>query len=185
NGTTGATRVGLTSDVYVDAIVGEGYQFAGANGYLQTPFSYNFLGGIRKWGMAAWVKPSANTLGTIIRRREGASLARLANGSIAWAFRKTEPSGLSYQDTGVKLPLDVWSHVVVVLDNTVVRTYLNGRLAPTGAGIGPVYATSNYGITLGGADDRPDYFKGVLDELQLFQNGLNDAQVEQLFLAGS
>jgi Concanavalin A-like lectin/glucanases superfamily/MBG domain (YGX type)/Bacterial Ig-like domain (group 3)/IPT/TIG domain/MBG domain len=185
NGTTAATRVGLTSDVYMDAVVGQGYEFAGPNGYLQTPFTYNFLGGIRKFGIAAWVKPSANTLGTIIRSREAYSLARLANGSVAWAFRKTSPSGLSYYDTGVKLPLDVWSHVVVVLDNTVVRTYLNGRLAHTATDIGTVYATSNYAITLGGADDRPDYFRGVLDELQLFQNGLNDAQAEQLFLAGS
>lgn len=185
NGTTGATRIGLTSDVYVDAIVGQGYQFAGANGYLQTPFSYNFLGGIRKWGMAAWVKPSANTLGTIVRRREGYSLARLANGSIAWAFRKTEPSGLSYQDTGVKLPLDVWSHVVVVLDGTVVKTYLNGRLAHTATNIGTVYTTGGYAATIGGADNNADYFKGVLDEVQLFQNGLSDPQVEQLFLAGN
>jgi hypothetical protein len=185
NGTTAATRVGLTSDVYVDAIVGQGYQFAGANGYLQTPFSYNFLGGIRKWGMAAWVKPSVNTLGTIIRRREGYSLARLANGSIAWAFRKTEPSGLSYQDTGVKLPLNVWSHVVVVLDGTVVKTYLNGRLAHTATNIGIVYATESYAATIGGADNNADFFKGVLDEVQLFQNGLNDLQVEQLFLAGN
>jgi hypothetical protein len=183
--TAAATRVGLTSDVYVDAVVGQGYQFEGANGYLQTPFHYNFWGGVRKWGMAAWVKPSANTLGTIVRRREGYSLARLANGSIGWAFRLTTPSGLSYHDTGVKLPLDVWSHVVVVLDGTVVKTYLNGRPAHTATNIGTVYATESHAATIGGSDGNTDFFKGVLDEVQLFEYGLNDLQVEQLFLSGS
>lgn len=179
-----ATRVGLTSDVYVDAIVGQGYQFEGANGYLQTPFSFTFQSD-RKFAIAAWAKPSANTLGTILRSREAYSVARLANGSVAWAFRKYGVPGLTYHDTGVKLPLDTWSHLVVMLDGTSVRTYLNGRLADTATNIGDVYNASNYPITLGGADDRFDYFKGGLDEPQIFQHGLTDAQIEQLFLAGS
>lgn len=179
-----ATRVGLTSDVYVDAIVGQGYQFAGANGYLQTGFHHTFMPD-KKFAIAAWVKPSANTLGTIIRSREAYSVARLANGSVAWAFRKYNIPGLTYYDTGVKVPLGAWSHVVVVLNGTTVETYLNGRLAHTATNVGDVYNASNYGITLGGADDRPDYFKGVLDEVQLYQHGLNDAQIEQLFLAGN
>ena len=72
-----------------------------------------------------------------------------------------------------------------LLDGTEVKTYLNGRLAHTETNIGIVYATGSYAVTIGGADDRPDYFKGVLDEVQLFQNGLNAAQVEQLFLSGN
>ena len=183
NNTWPATRVGLTSDVYVDAIVGQGYQFAGANGYLQTASHHTFMPD-KQFAIAAWVKPSANTLGTIIRSREAYSVARLANGSVAWAFRKFNVPGLTYYDTGVKLPLDTWSHVVVMLDGTTVRTYLNGRLAQTATSIGDVYNASNYGITLGGADDRPDYFKGVLDEVQLYQHGLTDTQIESLFLAG-
>jgi hypothetical protein len=180
-----ATRVGLTSDVYVDGMVGQAYQFEGPNGYLQTPFTFTFQGD-KKFAIAAWVKPSANTLyGTIIRSREAYSVARLGNGSVAWAFRKFGVTGLTYYDTGVKLPLGTWSHVAVVLDGTFVRTYLNGRLAQTATNIGDVYDTSNYPITLGGADNRPDYFKGLIDEPQIFQRGLTAAQIEQLALAGS
>src|SRR6185503_5738348 len=115
NSTATAARVGLTSDVYVDAIVGQGYQFAGANGYLQTGFNFSFQND-RKFAIAAWAKPSANTQGTILRRREAYSVGRLANGSVAWAFRKFGMRGRSYHDAGVKLPLNSWSHVVVMLD---------------------------------------------------------------------
>jgi hypothetical protein len=124
--TTNATRAGLTSDVFVDAIVGQGYQFEGANGYLQTNYAPTIFND-KKFALAAGVKPSANTLGTIMRARELVSVARLANGNIAWAFRKSNVPGLSYRDTGVKLPLGQWNHVVVMLDGTAVRTYLNGR----------------------------------------------------------
>ena len=183
-GTTPAPRVGLTSDVFVDAVVGQGYQFEGADGYLQTNFAPTIFND-KKLALAAWVKPSANTLGTIIRARELFSVARLANGSIAWAFRKFDVPGLSYRDTGVKLPLGQWNHVVVVLDGTAVRTYLNGRLAHTDPNGADIYNPSSYTVTLGGAENTGDYFKGVLDELQIFQHGLNDYDIEQLFLAGS
>ena len=155
---TPATRVGLTSDVFVDAVVGQGYQFEGANGYLQANIHPTILNDT-KLALAAWVKPSANTVGTIIRTRELFSVARLANGSVAWAFRKFGVPGLSYRDTGVKLPLGRWSHVVVMLDGTTVRTYLNGRLAATETQIGDVYDPSTYGVTIGGGDSNADYFR--------------------------
>ena len=141
--TTNATRVGLTSDVFVDAIVGQGYQFAGANGYLQADYSPTIFND-KKLALAAWVNPSANTRGTIMRAREMFGVARLETGNIGWAFRKFNVPGLSYRDTGVKLPLGRWSHVVVMLDGTAVRTYLNGRLAHTETNIGDVYNASSY-----------------------------------------
>jgi len=182
--TTNATRVGLSSDVFVDAVVGQGYQFEGVNGYLQTNYAPTIFND-KKFALAAWVKPSANTLGTIMRARELFGVARLANGNLAWAFRKFNIPGLSYRDTGVKLPLGQWNHVVIMLDGTAVRTYLNGRLAHTDPNGADIYQPSSYTVTLGGAENTGDYFKGVLDELQIFQHGLNDPQIEQLFLAGN
>src|SRR6185503_4136477 len=174
--TTNATPVGLTSDVFVDAIVGQGYQFAGANGYLQTNFSPTLFSD-KKLALAAWVNPSATTRGTIMRARELVAVARLETGNIGWAFRKFNIPGLSYRDTGVKLPLGRWSHVVVTLEGTVVRTYLNGRLVHTEPNAGDVYNPSSYPLTIGGADNNADYFKGVIDEVQVFQHGLSDYQI--------
>ncbi|HEU4891646.1 MAG TPA: Ig-like domain repeat protein [Vicinamibacterales bacterium] len=182
--TTDATRVGLTSDVFVDAVVGQGYQFEGTNGYLLANYSPMMFSD-KKLAFAAWVNPSANTLGTIMRARDFFGIARLATGTLGWTFRKWNEPLLSYRDTRVPLPLGQWSHVVVVLDGWAVRTYLNGRLAHTEPNVGDVINPSSYPVTFGGAQNVGDYFKGVLDELQIFQHGLNDAQIEQLFLAGS
>jgi Concanavalin A-like lectin/glucanases superfamily/MBG domain (YGX type)/Bacterial Ig-like domain (group 3)/IPT/TIG domain/MBG domain len=184
NLTTNATRVGLTSDVFVGAVVGQGYQFEGADGYLLANDSPAMLSD-KKLAFAAWVKPSADTRGTIMRARDFFGVARLETGNIGWAFRKSNDATLSYRDTGVALPLGQWSHVVVMLDGFEVRTYLNGRLAHTEPNVGDVINPSSYPVTLGGADNVGDYFKGVLDELQIFQHGLNDYEIEQLFLAGS
>ena len=182
--TTNATRVGLTSDVFVDAVVGQGYQFEGADGYLLANYSPTMFSD-KKLAFAAWVKPSADTLGTIMRARDFFGIARLATGTIGWTFRKWNDGTLSYRDTRVPLPLGQWSHVVVVLDGWAVRTYLNGRLAHTEPNVGDVINPSSYPVTFGGAQNVGQYFKGILDELQIFQHGLNDAQIEQLFLAGN
>ena len=180
---TNATRVGLTSDVYVDAVVGQGYQFGGANGYLQANYSPRIFSD-KKFAVAAWVKPSANTRGTIMRVRDLFGVARLETGTIGWTFRKWNDSTMSYRDTRVALPLGRWSHVAVVLEGTAVRTYLNGRLAHTEPNVGDVDTAYSNLVTIGGYDNG-DYFKGVLDELQIFQHGLTGAQIEQLFLAGN
>jgi hypothetical protein len=182
--TTSETRVWLTSDVFVDAVVGQGYQFEGADGYLLANYSPTMFSD-KKLALAAWVKPSANTLGTIMRARDFFGIARLATGTIGWTFRKWNDGTLSYRDTRVPLPLGQWSHVVVVLDGWAVRTYLNGRLAHTEPNVGDVINPSSYPVTFGGAQNVGQYFKGVLDELQIFQHGLNDAQIQQLFLAGN
>jgi hypothetical protein len=182
---TPATRVGLTADVYVDAIVGQGYQFEGVNGYLRTPFAIPLPFSLR-FGMSAWVKPSANTYGTILRKKDQYSLARTAHGTIAWAFRKFNVTTLSYYDTGVAVPLNQWSHIVVALEGSTVRTYLNGRLAHTATNVGDVYTWDGMYelITIGGAQDRGEYFKGVIDEVQLFSQMPTEAHVEQLYLSG-
>src|SRR6185503_18689017 len=124
---------------------------------------------------AAWVNPSADTRGTIMGARDFFGVARLETGNIGWAFRKWNNALLSYRDTGVPLPLGQWSHVVVVLDGWAVRTYLNGRLAHTEPNVGDVINPSSYPVTLGGAHNVGNYFRGALD----------DAQIEQLFLSGS
>ena len=67
----------------------------------------------KKLAFAAWVKPSANTRGTIMRARDFFGVARLETGNIGWAFRKWNDSTLSYRDTRVPLPLGRWSHADV------------------------------------------------------------------------
>ena len=185
NITSEAIRVGLPDDIYVDAIVGQGYRFTGPDGYLDTRFAFRIPGNLN-FALTAWVRPSANTLGTILRKKDQYSIARTASGNLAWAFRKYNNPTLTYFDTGVKMPLNAWSHIAVVLDHAEVRTYLNGRLAHTATGIGDVYTWDNMydSITIGGAADRGDYFKGVLDELKVFEQTLSAATIEQLFLAG-
>ena len=173
--TTHATRVGLTSDVFVDAVVGQGYQFEGANGYLQTDYRADALQRqeVRVRGMGEAVGEHAghdHARARVLQRR------RLANGSLAWAFRKFNVPGLSYRDTGVKLPLGQWNHVVVMLDGTAVRTYLNGRLAHTEPNVGDVYQPERLRRSRSAArTTTATTSRASLDELQIFQHGLNDA----------
>lgn len=185
NITSPATRVGLASDVFVEAIAGQGYEFDGS-GYLNTGFAPRIPGDLR-YAIAAWVNPSANNFATILRKKDQYSIARTGNGTLAWAFRNYYNSTLSYFDTGVAIPLNVWTHLVVVLDGAEVRTYLNGRLAHRATSIGDVYTWDSMSdpVTIGGAQDRGEYFRGALDELQIFEHSLDAGHIEQLFLAGA
>ena len=186
--TTPATRVGLTSDVYVDAVVGQGYSFQGTNGYLRL----NYGGSIsndRRFAVAAWINPTSLTQGAIVSHKDQYRLARLSDGNIAWALKLWNGT-FNYVSTGVRVPLNVWSHVVVALDVDRVRTYLNGRLVHTYVNPGTIdlftyWPMTTAMVTVGATEDRGEFFKGGIDEVQLFMHGVTPAQVESMYLAGA
>ena len=186
--TTPATRIGLTSDIYVDAVVGQGYSFQGTNGYLRLDYG-GAISNDRKFAIAAWISPTSAIQGAIVSHKDQYRVARLSDGSVAWAL-KLANGAFNYVSTGVRVPLNVWSHVVVALDVDRVRTYLNGRLVHTHVNPGAFDlfsyspATTSM-VTIGATEDRGEFFKGGIDEVQLFAHGLNPSLIEPMYLAGA
>ena len=95
-------------------------------------------------------------------------------------FRNTNP-GWSLHSTGYVAPLNRWTHIVVVYDNGVVRTYANGALVDTYNGSGSISnaAALNIGqcAGLGRATSR-----GLIDEVRLFDRALRRAEVKALYV---
>ena len=52
-------------------------------------------------------------------------IARYPDGTLRWAFSHT--TGYEWVNTGVVIPSNVWSHVAVMYDNGLVKSFLNGR----------------------------------------------------------
>ena len=105
--------------------------------------------------------------------------------TLRWAFN--QDGVLAWVNTGVMIPRNAWTHVAVVYDHGLVKTYVNGRLAHaqqlTGTlTVGPNPSAS---MTIGGRADLVASYFGWLDELQVATAALSATEIEAMALAGA
>ncbi|MFP6900720.1 MAG: LamG-like jellyroll fold domain-containing protein, partial [Opitutales bacterium] len=74
-----------------------------------------------------------------------------------------------------------WTHLAVVSDGTTRRLYLNGSFAASVANADNVFQHYRFGVNRGGSL----FFKGLLDEVRLFDVALSDAQILALLGNGT
>ncbi len=85
--------------------------------------------------------------------------------------------------TLVDLPLNTWTHLAATFDGATFSFYMDGALIGTGNGILGSPAAAN--LKIGGSGDCGGTFQGQLDEVQIFNRALSQAEVQAIFDAGS
>ncbi len=135
--------------------------------------------------MAAWIYPTSDTnyRATIVLKEGEYQMARGDNGNIWWGL--STAAGYNWTDSGVPVPVNEWSHVVVTHGAGVVRTYLNGVLAATSPSPGNIvdYYPSNNELFIGGRVLWPEPFDGQIDEVVVYNGALSAADVAALHAA--
>jgi chitodextrinase len=100
-------------------------------------------------------------------------------------FTTNAESGISDMDAGNPLTLSVWHHVVMVHDGTNDKIFVDGVLANTKAVAGKLHSTK-YPFGIGyNPIDGGSYFKGSLDDIQVYNKALTDPEVVALYAAQS
>jgi glucose/arabinose dehydrogenase len=120
--------------------------------------------------LEAWVKPSRR--GTVLLKERG---PRLSYGLYA------RPSGHVFTRAehalrGPALPLRRWSHLAMTWDGSVVRVYRNGVRVASHALSGAA-ATSDGPLRIGGNAIWPEFFKGVIDEVRVYDRALSAGEI--------
>jgi hypothetical protein len=81
-----------------------------------------------------------------------------------------EASGLS------ATPVDRWSHLAVTYDGTSIRLYVDGDEASSIPASGLIRRTSSP-LWIGGNRPYGEYFRGVIDDVRVYDRALSPAQV--------
>ena len=129
--------------------------------------------------LSVWFKTGA-TDGMILRKRLcGYGLQVLSSGEISfWIYNITATkfmatSPKAYND-------DKWHHAVGVYDGASVKLYLDGILVSTASAGTIVY--KNGAIAAGrDGDFSGSYFNGLIDDIRIYNQALNDQQVQYLY----
>lgn len=137
--------------------------------------------------VAAWVRPAAGDINNhrIFTLDDGVTQDYYHFGIETMTTRSLEITAGSIRfnlsEVWVLEP-EVWNHVAVSVDGSRIRVYLNGQLSKEGAfPFGPRRGA----VYLGGVP-QPQHlaqaWEGALDEVQLFDRALDDAQVLSVYL---
>lgn len=156
--------------------------FNGANGYVQTSSVTNIPVGDSNWTVGAWVKPTsfypATNYNCIISWGSEASKQlmfiglKYANGNIQvshWA---------SDWDTGVAVPLNNWSHIVVTYNGSKEMVFLNGQYVAQ-RDLSNLNIIETQHVTIGKHDNVDNhYFNGSIDEVAIWNRALTATEVQ-------
>jgi hypothetical protein len=121
--------------------------------------------------------------------RAGVDFAISTDGGNSWVI-----SGMT-NGAGLVFPVGQWHHVAATYDGTQIQIYLDGqpsgRPTPASGPISPMRPTSF--VTIGSEDGRlycPEctanrYYKGLIDEVDIFNRALSPFEIQAIYNAGS
>ncbi len=164
--------------------------FDGNNDYIEIldSSSLNITG--TEISIFAWVNPTACTGGgtgnfpRIVSRGDGSNSNGYQLITDSSCRPRAEIGGLpnSNYQSSVSLPLNTWSHVGVVYDNSSVRIYMNGTLILNTSATGEIVPGTGT-LRIGTRDDTARDWNGGIDEVVLLSRALTDTEVLALYNA--
>ena len=131
--------------------------------------------------LEAWVNPSllSNSWRTVLlKERPGGMVYALyaagAGGRPGGYFVSgDEFSALSPN----VLPLNAWTHLATTYDGSVLRLYVNGTQVASEAHAGSM-APSTGALKIGGNNVWPEWFRGLIDDVRVYDRALTAAQIQ-------
>ena len=136
-------------------------------------------GGRDQFSIALWLAPAGQSSGTLLYKEDEFALYRSPdNQRIYWMLGNTSPAWGTWQDSGVVVPDEQWTQFTFVYDQETIFTYANGELVHTANGSGAIPDLSQ--LLIGGG--QGDGYRGLLDDLQLYNRALSSSEVHDLYL---
>jgi hypothetical protein len=129
--------------------------------------------------LEAWVRPSGatNKGAPLIDKQEGSGLGYFLyeGGSESDVPVGAADPEHEHVHAHKPLPANTWSHVALVFVGNRTFLYVNGEEVQNGAAL-PVLGEEGE-LEIGGSTDTADYFDGRIDEVRIYNRGLNSAEI--------
>jgi hypothetical protein len=75
------------------------------------------------------------------------------------------------------VPLNAWTHLAVTYDGAALKVFVNGTQVASRPNSGPLYSTTDP-LRLGGNLVWGEYFRGLIDEVRVYDRPLTAAQIQ-------
>jgi fibronectin type 3 domain-containing protein len=134
--------------------------------------------------LEAWVNPTNNSgwRTAILKERTGdLSYALYSGGSTVPMTTITTVGAGGYGEArgpgGSAPPVNTWTHLAGTYDGTTLRLYRNGTLVASSTRVGSITVGAGP-LKLGGNGVWPEWFRGQLDDVRVYDTALTAAQIQ-------
>ncbi|WP_407673128.1 LamG-like jellyroll fold domain-containing protein [Paenibacillus alkalitolerans] len=163
---------------YSDGKSGKAAAFDGASG-VRLP---NGLITSNSYSVSLWVKPEQLTMFTTTffgARDSNNWVSLVPSGPVGGQTMVWSGSAWYDAVTGMTIKTGEWTHLAFSVDNGTIIVYVNGEQKFTGTNFPNVFTTvdSNFSLAVNWWDTP---FKGLIDELRVYEGALTPAQVAEL-----
>lgn len=132
--------------------------------------------------IGVWVRPKsrASQLMSILSKDTNYEFHIKPDGTINWWWQTTSGNTREFDSTRT-VPLNTWTHVVIRYTANNQQIFINGVLDRTASLTGTLLTNTN--PLQVGQDQNYDgrYFNGDLDEVRIYSEALNNAQIRALY----
>jgi hypothetical protein len=176
---------------WVDGKFGKALEFNGDGDYVLFPHADSL--NVKKVSVVAWVYPKGwnPDLNAIAQKWEDGSNRRqyqltLYQQKNWWYVSDAGNNWPRTDTTKVIVNLNEWTHLAGTYDGATMRAYVNGVLDAERAQPNGVFASNVDGMIGGYGPNTPvkygqnRHFKGVIDEVYFFDEGISEADVRNL-----
>ena len=170
---------------YANGLMGRAVSLDGVNDDITIPYSTDATG----YTIAAWINPQSNS-GNIIARTDATLPNQNGVGTVseqirinsAGKFEHYTNDGSGQKVTGTTTVVaGTWYHVAIVAaNNGMMRLYVNGVEQGTAQSIGTLW-TGGDRFNIGGHMGGIGSFKGLIDDLKVFDAPLNASQIQAIY----
>lgn len=175
----------LSSTSYSNGTV-KAASFDGTDDYYMTNFSTWNLVSKNRFSMAFWMN-GTDTAPKVNNAWRGAGILTDANySSIGFYLANVNNGGDSIYayanesrriSVGIPYTQNEWSHIALVQNDSFIKVFLNGNFYKSVPAV-KYDSTDAFGFIEFGRDyDQSTHFKGMLDEVKLFNTSISDAEV--------
>ncbi|MBC8354851.1 MAG: DUF1553 domain-containing protein [Planctomycetes bacterium] len=179
---------------YSDGVQGDAADFDGKR-FIDAGDIANF-GYFDRFSISAWIRPSTGDAGTVVSRMTDAEKAdgyyvRLQDGRVQVNLIKRWLDDCVRVETETTIETDEWTHLLVTYDGSRVANgisvYVNGAKAPVKANFDFINQTfaSTEPLRIGGGGGAEGRFRGLIDEVQLYERCLSDDEAAITSVADS
>ncbi len=162
--------------------VGQAFSFDGLDDYVSVPGTW---GGGPEATIDAWVQTSATTEGfqSIVSSPAGGEFVHLQLFDAGNIVAYTDGGSVS-MPVVLQTPTGVYRHIAFSIKSGDSRLYVDGQLVGLNTlTFTTIYPTSNLRIGSGYLGGR--FFKGDIDEVEIFDRALSASEIQAIFDAGA
>jgi hypothetical protein len=178
----GTNHGNLTNTTFAAGKVGQAFSFNGTDAFIQIPHSPS-LNFTNKISILAWVNPTGTNVTTRLLDKH------TFGGSDGWHLqivtnRLQMKIGATTINGKTAIPLNAYTFVAGIFDGSALKLYNNGVL-DTNLVSAQSIPTNALALRIGADPTGGSYYKGLMDEVMLFNRALTAAEIQSIYNAST